>query len=156
MHDWAEFNEISVKAGLFHLQITLTKMCEINLGLPDSKDIEWCHDAEDEICEKLMHYVCKMGNYGASVEEFGSFGKFTLLGNVPSCLRQLQKGGLARWKATQKHKMLRPFAWLYQGIRICKSLMARKEPIKKLRRDMEITKETLELMNALGLKKRIM
>ena len=48
----------------------------------------------------------------------GFFTSFSLLSTQHGFFRRLQKGGRVRWMAAKKHAILRPFAWLYQAVRL--------------------------------------
>ena len=52
--NWPEFNELVQKTGLEKLTITVTKMCEMYLGLSPRK---WCAEADDSLCTQLMEYI---------------------------------------------------------------------------------------------------
>ncbi len=66
--------------------------------------------------------------------------------------RRLQAGGLIRWKAAKEHKILRPFAWIYQLGRIIKILIKNGVSVGKVREQKEKGLEQRRLIEALGLK----
>jgi len=61
---YSSFQEKAQLTGLESLAITVTRMCQIYLGL--TTDITWCKDADEEVCGNLMQYVMDCGNFGRS------------------------------------------------------------------------------------------
>ena len=116
--DWTEFNEISQQAGVFTFQKTLTKLCVKYLGLPAREDIAWCDDADEELYDELMQFVFSKGNFGYKTGVTDNSGKIATSGNIFGAFARLQRGGLCRWEAARRHPILRPFAWIYQLIRV--------------------------------------
>ncbi|MDO4218377.1 MAG: nucleotidyltransferase family protein [Synergistaceae bacterium] len=115
-----EFAEVAEKIGMKQLAIITTAMCQKYLGL--KKDIHWC--PYEPACDELMEYILSQGNFGqkaiASEAERAKATVASRLKKFRNPLRGLataQRYGCLNWKACQKHRCLRPFAWLYQLIR---------------------------------------
>lgn len=132
--------------GLEKLTLTVTVMCQKYLGL--RKIVE---DDSNLPYDDLMNYIINKGNFGRKAGEKGKIESISLeMSNPVRAFKRLQKGGLLQWKAAKKHKILRPFAWIYQANRI--SIML----IKKtgLKRFSELRKKGIEqrsLIKSLGL-----
>lgn len=115
---WPEFESIAQKTGLETLAITTTRMCEMYLGLPSHK---WCAKANERLCQKLMDYVMKCGNFGMKKdqEEAIAVSRTGRLRHPHRVICELQKRGVKNWKFAQ-NPLLMPFAWLWQGIQFIK------------------------------------
>lgn len=109
------FHDAAAKIGMDKLAITVTAMCQKYLGL--RKDgITWCASADEALCDDLMEYVLDSGNFGISRGSLFSstLSKFPPLSKPFSAIKYLQKSGVSSWPAAKKHKILVPFAWIYQ------------------------------------------
>ena len=132
--------------GLEKLTLTVTVMCQKYLGLRTIVE-----DDPELPYEDLMEYIINKGNFGRKAGEKSKIESISLeMSNPVRAFKRLQKGGLLQWKAAKKHKILRPFAWIYQANRI--SIML----IKKtgLKRFSELRKKGIEqrsLIKSLGL-----
>ena len=65
--------------------------------------------------------------------------------------RTLQRAGVANCKAFQKHKILRPFAWLYQLFRYIGRGIAALFRKEKLTDDISAGKEKADFFKRLGI-----
>lgn len=105
------FQEMARNTGLETLALTVTKMCQMYLGL--SKRITWCSDADDVLCSVLLENLLSSGNFGrkrgTGIRVEGTVSHLRRNG-----FRYLQQAGEYNWKAYHKHKWLKPFAWIYQ------------------------------------------
>ena len=112
------FQKAANETGLETVAITMTRLCQLYLGLSDG--IQWCRNAEKKLCEELIENLLSSGNFdrkrgkGAAVEVVSS--------NIvrKGLFRNLQAAGEHNWKAYHKHKWLKPFAWIYQVYRYVK------------------------------------
>lgn len=106
------FAEIADKIGMKRLAQVVTAMCQRYLGL--DADIHWCE--YEPICDELMEYILNNGNFGHKINYTKSIteGVFRRCRNPISFIAEAQSRGLINWKASKKHKWLRPFAWVYQ------------------------------------------
>lgn len=112
------FEALTERVGLRKLAIHTVRMCELYLGFPHRKFAE---EADDELCDLLIEELCAAGNFGTKRD--GTDNKVKFYQTSGGFFRQLQRGGLSHWKAAREHKILRPFAWIYQSFRILKQLI---------------------------------
>lgn len=111
---------LTEKTGLETLAKTVTRMGEIYLGAPIHS---WCKEADEATCEQLFCLVNDAGNFG---KNRGYKDKVTMsVLNDGISFKKLQQRGLKHWTAAQKHKILRPFAWIYQICRYIKKGLKR-------------------------------
>ena len=108
---FAEFRPVLEMAGLYNLAQTVTRMCQIYLGLPD--EFPWCADAEDSLCEELMEFVLEQGNFGVKRSDDKLAKVLTRYHSPLKFLRGMQRFGRENWPAARRHPALRPFAWAY-------------------------------------------
>lgn len=138
------------KTGQENLAITVTTMCQNYLGL--SADISWCRGANPDTCDELMEYILEKGNFGRKSGEKGKIDSVFLISKNPVYFfKRLQRGGLFRWKAAQKHKILRPFAWVYQIGRIVKELIDNRVKPKDMANSHKDGSRQRKLIKKLGL-----
>jgi len=116
----AGFAEKARKCALETLAVHATRMCELYLGLPHRAFSE---AADDALCEQLLEDVLDNGNFGRNKDYLEYRVEAT--GKYKNIFERLQKGGLSRWKATWKHRWLRPFAWIYQLFYVIGQLLKR-------------------------------
>lgn len=109
------FQALAREAGLEKLAITATALCRTWLGLPDQ--LTWCDGADGELAAQIMEHVFIDGNFG---HEKPATEKTLYSIKKEGAFSFLQRAGLINWKAAQKHRFLRPFAWLFQLCRLCR------------------------------------
>lgn len=110
------FAPLARKANLETFAITMTKMCKLWFGLPDS--VVWCEKADKETARQLLDTVFDFGNFGRKTShDYHPVENVTVGIREHGLFRYLQDTGKMNWKACQKHAFLRPFAWLYQLFR---------------------------------------
>lgn len=110
------FAPLARSLGLETLAVTLTKMCRTWLGLPDM--ITWCDNANNETAQQILELVFHFGNFGIKNQnEHLAMESFSVGIRRHGLLRYLQTTGEKNWTASQNHKSLRPFAWIYQSFR---------------------------------------
>ena len=136
------------ETGMERLALTVTVMCQRYLGLRTI--VETKNDALPY--EALMNYIMERGNFG---RKSGKKGKnatvfFGMKGPV-RMMKRLQAGGMVRWKAARRHRVLRPFAWIYQSFRIAGIFMKNRVTPKQLREQREKGLEYRSLIESLGL-----
>lgn len=128
-----EFTDKVHQMGLTTLALSVTRMCQIYLGLRN--DLTFCHSVEDSLCRELMAHTLKQGNFGRKLQK-GTNKTVSILStakNIPAFFRVLQRYGCINWPALQKHPILKPFAWLYQICRYIRKGFQVKHPIQHLR-----------------------
>lgn len=111
------------KTGMEKLALTVTGMCQKYLGLRPIVEV-----SEEYPCDDLMDYILEKGNFGRKVtKRERGIDEFVLSStDMKHVFGRLQAGGLIRWKAAQKHKVLRPFAWAYQIFYILRRIIDRR------------------------------
>lgn len=146
--DWAAFREGAERLGLDELARTVTKMCQMHLGLP-REGITWCDDADEALCDQLLDYLFQSGNFG--YKDAGSSAAVNALSRSRDGLfRNLQKSGERNWKLLKTCPWLKPFAWLYQIFRYARRGLARKNPIRSLKADLSRSKRLNDMLTRLG------
>lgn len=147
-----EFETMVLEAGLKTVAITFTRMCQIYLGLREEK-ISWCMEADEDLCEKWISSIMKMGNFGRkSIKENLGVNVFFRNRNVFVFLKSLQSLGLEHWEKAYTYPALRPFAWVYQIGLYVKQTFSRKSPIRSLRKSFIKSKEKRDLLDRLEIK----
>lgn len=136
------------KTGLQRLALTVTAMCQKYLGLRTIVENE-----ENFPCDALMRYIMEKGNFGRKAGIEGKTASFGLsVTDGKRFFKRLQDGGMLRWKAAKEHKLLRPFAWIYQSFHIIGVLIKSKISPRKI---VELRKQGMEeraLIESMGLK----
>lgn len=142
------FAEAAEKIGMKRLAIIATAMCQKYLGF--EKDIHWCD--YKPVCDELMEYIISRGNFGRK-ESYLKRSTVSILKQFRNPFHGLataQRNGLINWKATQKHPVLRPFAWCYQLGRWTKKGLKGGITPGKLSDAGSSAKEAAKLMEELG------
>lgn len=148
---WPEFENYAKRIGLDKLAVVATHMCEIYLGLPQRK---WCEEADESTCQQLMNYVLSSGNFGKKMTSDTDISKnvFASARTIKSAFALLQNQGLINWKAAAKHKVLRPFAWIYQLGRYIVRGLRREQAITKLKSEILAAHKRTAMFDMLGVK----
>ena len=146
---WPKFQKLADEIGLEQLAVVTTRMCEIYLGLPHR---EWCNNATDSLCEQLMDYVMQCGNFGSKKTSDSDISKnaFAVASTPKAAFKLLQQQGLINWKAAQNHKILRPFAWVYQTFRYAAKALKREKAVSKIKAEYEEAMKRKAMFDALG------
>ena len=143
------FGQIVKEKGLEKFTVTITRMCQIYLGLPES--ITWCKDADPELCRKLMINVLKTGNFGYKHAGGESIERVSTIIQKRGLFCHLQYAGELNWKACQMHHWLKPFAWIYQILRYIRKGLQTGRNRKQVSGDFKRGKERAELLRELGI-----
>lgn len=148
---WHEFEPMSERIGLKTLAIVTTRMCEIYLGLPEHS---WCRGADVNLCSQLMDYVLRSGNFGNKRISDSDVGEnvFAIVRSPKATFRLLQNRGVVNWKAAQKNRFLRPFAWIYQMWRYIVKGLAREDASSKIKREYKAAKKRNKMLDTLGVR----
>ena len=149
---WPAFCQMTERIGMTKLAITVTRMCEIYLGLPERK---WCEKANKETCRKLLGYIYSSGNFGNKQNDDTSGQSIQTMykiHSVKSFFKLLQSSGVHNWKLAQKKPFFRKFAWLYQIGHYAAKGLGRKGAITQLRSEHLAVQERKELFDAIGVK----
>lgn len=146
---WNEkFCPVLEQLNLKTFAVHTVRMLEIFFGI-SQHSFTAC--ADDKLCSQLMNEICSSGNFGRNKDNFNmSVSKY--IGRGVN-FKQLQAGGMFHWKAAQKHKILRPFAWIYQIFRLLGILISSRRSGRKLSDGINQKKEADALLYNLGLRK---
>lgn len=146
----SEFLPLFESAGLKTLAKVITKTCKKYFGLPVAA--AWCETADDKTCDELLETVFLSGNFGRkNPYEYRPMQSFTMSVKQNGFFRTLQKAGVENCQAFKKHKILRPFAWLYQLFRYIKRGTAALFRREKLMSDVSSGNEKADFYKRLGI-----
>ena len=62
---WNEFEPLADQTGIKNLAISVTRMCELYLGLLPHA---WSTEADESVCSELMDYIISSGNFGSKLQ----------------------------------------------------------------------------------------
>ncbi len=145
----SEFKAILEEKGLVKFTVTLTRMCQIYLGLPDT--INWCKAADDSTAERLFEQIISSGNFGRKNKRGYIVERLSIIIKREGLFHLLQRVGESTWTAYQKHHWLKPFCWLYQFFRYAKSFIKLGRTPAQLNSDKYRSKERYELLKELNI-----
>ncbi len=145
------FRETARDTGLETLALTVTKMCQMYLGL--SNHITWCSEADSALCSVLMENLLSSGNFG-NKRGTGIKVESTVSHLRRSGFRYLQQAGEYNWKAYHKHKWLKPFAWIYQIGRYAKQGIQERQSGNHMKENFKRGKRRGELYQKLKIGKQ--
>ena len=142
-----EFAPVVKDLGMDTLAVTLTRMCQFYLGLPET--ITWCNNAKKSTCERLMNVILKSGNFGRKNLKGNNVETVTTRIKSMGLFPWLQYAGKHNWKAYHKHHWLKPFCWLYQICRYIKQGFKAGRSKEQLKDDLNRSNERYELLKEL-------
>ena len=146
----SDFLPVFEKSGLGTLAKVIAKMGKRYFGLP--ADAAWCLSADDGLCGELLEAVFSSGNFGVKAPyEYRPMQSFTMSVKKQGFFRTLQRAGVENCEAFRKHKLLRPFAWIYQLFRYLKRGIAALFGREKLLDDVTSGKEKADFYKRLGI-----
>lgn len=145
-----EFAPVARQLGLETLAVTVTRMCQMYLGL--GAHITWCKDADEALCCQLMELVWEKGNFGRKqgTDNAKSIRIMNMLRNTSGVFRLLQTYGCNNWEALKKHPWLKPFAWLYQICRYIRAGFGKEKPLRSLIENVRKGNRQNDLLTQLG------
>lgn len=151
---FGEFEAIVQSVGLEKLAVTVTRMCQLYLGL--RRDITWCQVADESLCHRLMAHTMQQGNFGRKVDkQLNSTVKvLNILDSDLNFFQMLQKHGCYNWKALRKHPWLKPFAWIYQLCRYIRKGLKSKNPIRIVKSAFRRQKQHSDLFTELQIQRK--
>ena len=114
---YEHFLPLVESVGLVTFCETITKMCKMYLGLPDS--ITWCDRADADTATEIMQIIMKKGNFGLKEHYIGKKPMELLSFDIKrrGLFKSLQEIGLNNFEICRKNRFWRPFAWLFQLFR---------------------------------------
>lgn len=144
-----EFKDIMEEKGLVKFAVTLTRMCQLYLGLPDT--INWCKEADDNNAEWLFELIISAGNFGRKNKKGYLVERVSVGIKREGLFHLLQRVGEKTWSAYLKHHWLKPFCWIYQSFRFAiKFIKSRRNPAQ-FKDDIARCDERYELLKTLGI-----
>ncbi len=100
--------------GLTNLALTVTRLGQIFLGLSEDGHA-YALAADEESVRELIRIILSDGNFGRKDAQRNNAVRILSAGLTPrGFFENLETAGLANWRAARRHKILRPFAWIYQ------------------------------------------
>ena len=152
LHDeiwYDQFEAACENIGLRKLAMTVTKMCQLYLGL--DPDITWCDEIDEGLCESLMGLIIESGNFGRKQGPDTRKSVNTLLAarNFSALFHRLQYRGTNNWTLLKKYPYLKPFAWLYQLIRYIRKGLLQEQPFRSLVQDMKASRNKDDVLSRL-------
>ena len=145
-----EFKPLTEKAGLTEFASIMTAICIRDLGLP-REGHEWYGEPDESLVDEAFLHILLSGNMGRG-QEFVQKKMVVGLQDKRNIFTRFQTSGLNNWKAAQKHKILRPFAWLYQCFHVLNTLLFKhKNSLKSMREGIKEGKRQQELFDRLGI-----
>lgn len=131
----SEFCAAARSVGLETLAVTVTRMCQIYLGLPE-EDCTWCAGADARLCDELMEYILECGEFGRKEERDGRAANMIRRSKgLTGLFRHLQNSGCRNWKLIRRFPWLKCMAWLYQIFRSVRLWLLRDHPFRRLKDD---------------------
>lgn len=151
---YTHFQPIVRTLGLETLAVTVTRMCQLYLGLRE--DITWCSHADEYLCMKLISLLMESGNWGRKRKTHDQKSIDTLIEakNTTAFFRYLQQRGTSNWILLQKYPWLKPFAWLYQLCRYIRKGFSGKQPLRSFFWNLKKIKTNESLMERLEISRR--
>lgn len=162
VHDWLMFSRrvmtkelwekelkpLAEKTGLLKFSYVMTELCVRYMELSENVPSRSPEPIPEKLLDDALSHILMAGNMGLGRDQSEKNTLRILRGG--NIFVRLQRAGRMNWKATEKHKILRPFAWAYQaGKYIKKGLVERKAPIKSLKNDIKTHQKEDELFKSL-------
>lgn len=122
---WKEQFEVRAEAvGMAVLAKTVTRMCQVHLGLEER--ITWCADADEELVDELIVYIFAKGNFGHKIggDSLSTIAVMHSLANPVTALRYLTEAGMYHL-AEAGRTPRKAYAWIYQMVRLVRITLKR-------------------------------
>ncbi len=105
------------RVGLKTFCETLTKMCKMYLGLPDT--VTWCDEADRATASELMQTVLNGARFNRQKVKKGNnqMKEFTFIVKRNGLFKSLQIIGMNNFAICRKNRFFGAFAWLFQAFR---------------------------------------
>ena len=131
------------------LVITATRRCQKYLGLPER--ITWCAEADEALCELLLKSLLASGNFGVK-NSAGNHAQGVII-NIRNegLFPYLQRVGERDWVLYHRHRWLRPFAWLREGLVFFQKYVVLRRKGKNVLYKLPHSSDRYEMLKKLGL-----
>lgn len=147
---WDEvFKKEASSLGMEKLAVTTTRLCQMYFGL--KSDINWCSDADEKLCDRLLESIIQSGNFGHNNGEGKQIEKTIVNFKRKGVFKYLQTAGEHNWKLYKRCHWLRPFASIYQIIRFVSQGIKTGRSSGEIATDISRSKKRMELLDDLGL-----
>ena len=143
------FKSLASDCGLETLAITMTRMCQMHLGL--CCQIDWCNNADEQLASDLLENLLTTGNFGHSLGSDSNIENVTTNIKRYGLFRYLQIAGEHNWKAYHKHRWLKPFCWFYQIFRYARQGFKAGRNGSQLASDLTRADSRYDLLTRLGI-----
>ena len=112
-----DFLPLLESVGLTTFCETLTKMCKMYFGLPNT--VTWCDNADQKTASELMQAIIKGAHTDAKRVKKGNkqMQELTFIVKRNGLFRSLQKIGKGNFAICRKNRFFGAFAWLFQAFR---------------------------------------
>lgn len=109
-----KFQPLAEMVGLERLAKSLTRMCQLYIGL--NKQVTWCINEDEDLCTLLLDYIFECGNFGNKRNKVNAsvWMSIPTIWHPIKLFQHLQQHGENNWNALQRFSWLKPFAWLSQ------------------------------------------
>ena len=147
------FSTAADAIGMRTLAETTTLLCKKYFGL---QNVTWCDCADDDLADEMLGYLFDKGNFGRKQEYSSNATVSTLhhLQDPKAAFRYLTAGGMIHWKAAQKYKVLRPFAWIYQICHLVHMGIRRRVGMNVFSSEMRKSMGEADFLSRLGVTKK--
>lgn len=143
-----EFREAVLKTGMYKLAITVTRVCQMYLGL--SERITWCRIADEELCRHLLEDLFTYGNFGLKHAKGLLFEKTATNIHKKGFFQYVQTSCEKKYILYNRHKWIKPIFWLYQFFYlVIKSLKMKRST--RILSDMKQSNQRYDLLKALDI-----
>lgn len=142
-----DFQGVATDKTMYTLAITLTRMCQLYLGLPDS--INWCNEADEYLCSLLLENVLNSGNFGRKLGSDKLYENVGVSFYSEGFFHRLQHAGEKNWKLYHAHRYLKPFCWLYQFFRYFTLCLFSGRSLKEINEIRSLSKSHFDLLKSL-------
>ena len=154
-NEWNDLLVLLQATGLEKLAATVTAACQKYIGL--EMTFPAFAEVDEGVCDELIKYIMEKGNFGQKAGTEGKIAAFALSNcKKGDFFRRLQAGGLYRWRVARSNHFFRPFAWVYQLLRVLGILVKHKIMPKEVLTQNNRGVEQRKLIRALGLTTSIM
>lgn len=141
------FKPVVQEKGMEKLAVTLTRMCQLYLGLPNN--ISWCNCGDEELCRLILDSTLSTGNFGSKSGAGKTIESVGVTFMREGFFSRLQHAGERNWGAYKSHHFLKPLCWIYQLLRYVLRGFKSGRTFKQIKSDNYRSKKRYELIQKL-------
>lgn len=149
VNGWKDaFMKLARQYRLDTLAIVVTSVCKNWLGMPDR--VDWA--ADEATAEELFDRIMASGNFSAKKKnvEINPVRMALIFLKKEGGFKYLQRAGEDNWKALERYRLLKPFAWIYQIYHYAQKSADRLKNGKSLVNELSEGKKNNEFLERLG------